>query len=395
MTVEKYIAEHIGETVRLGKTDNPLLLSLPFPYTVPSIALSFQEMYYWDTYFTNKALLLCGREEQAVNNVKNFVWLVEKFGFIPNGSHEWLLNRSQPPVFALAVADVWAYLGETQKTQCLDAIKKELSFWEEKRKTPIGLARYDSMATDEECFDFSQLYAQRVGIQAERSVALGKDALAEAESGWDFSPRFPNGCTKYAAVDLNALLYGAERFLGEKEKTERDRQVWVEYAEIRKKRMRVMQDCDGVYSDLEYTKKTPSGVYSCAGFFPYFTGASQDKKGFLRLLSVLEREHGVAACLSNENRFQWSEPNGWPPLTYVCVAAALRLGEENIARRIAQKYVDTVDGCFKKYGGVFEKYDVTTGDIGLGAEYGTPQMLGWTAGTYLSFKNYLLSGTLI
>lgn len=395
MTVAKYIVEHIDETVRTGKTENPLLLALPFPYTVPSIAHSFQEMYYWDTYFTNKALLLCGKAGQAVHNVENFVWLVQKFGYIPNGSHKCLLNRSQPPVFALAVADVWAYLSETQKSQCLDAIRKELSFWKEQRNTATGLARYGSMATDEECFDFSQSYAQRVGIQAERSVALGKDALAEAESGWDFSPRFPHGCTKYAAVDLNALLYAAECFLVEKEKTERDRQVWVERAEKRKKRMKNMQDGVGVYTDLDCGENIPSGVYSCASFFPYFTGVCKDKKGFSCLLSALEKPYGVTACPSQEKRFQWAEPNGWPPLTYVCVAAAVRLGEWDAAKRIAKKYVDTVDGCFKKYGGVFEKYDVMTGDIGLGEEYGTPQMLGWTAGVYLALQKYLSDGTLI
>ena len=149
MTVEQFIENNIDKTTRYEVGDNPILVALPKPYTVPSVSDAFQEMYYWDTYFTNKGLILLGRTEQAISNLENFVWLIDKYGFIPNGSCLPLLNRSQPPVFALAVADVWRFLDVNKKKIFLSALKKEHSFWEQNRKL-ANLNHYDCTTTAEE-----------------------------------------------------------------------------------------------------------------------------------------------------------------------------------------------------------------------------------------------------
>ena len=54
-----------------------------------------------------------------------------------------------------------------------------------------------------------------------------------------------------------------------------------------------------------------------------------------------------------------------------------------------------LDEIFAKTGALYEKYDVVTGKIGIGEAYGTPEMLGWTAGIYLSLQQYLETGKLI
>ena len=74
MTVSEYIFKHILETTRVSDGKDPDLVILPKPYTVPSMKDSFQEMYYWDTYFTNKGLILTGNVDQAINNLENFVF---------------------------------------------------------------------------------------------------------------------------------------------------------------------------------------------------------------------------------------------------------------------------------------------------------------------------------
>ena len=78
MTVSEYIFTHITETTRISDGKDPDLVILPKPYTVPSMKDSFQEMYYWDTYFTNKGLILTGNMQQAINNLENFAFLIEK-----------------------------------------------------------------------------------------------------------------------------------------------------------------------------------------------------------------------------------------------------------------------------------------------------------------------------
>ena len=70
-------------------------------------------------------------------------------------------------------------------------------------------------------------------------------------------------------------------------------------------------------------------------------------------------------------------------------AAALKLGREEDARRIAQKYIAATDGIFARTGELWEKYNAETGGMdGLG-EYAAPKMLGWTAGVYFAFSEFL------
>ena len=56
--IKKYIYENFPEIVRYHPEDKGTLIGLPFPYTVPCASDMFQELYYWDTYFTNAGMLL-------------------------------------------------------------------------------------------------------------------------------------------------------------------------------------------------------------------------------------------------------------------------------------------------------------------------------------------------
>ena len=84
--VEKFIYENLDKCTRSHREDMGELIGLPYPYTVPSISGGFQEMYYWDTYFTNVGLILSGRTEKAKNNVDNIIYLTDKYGYMMNGN---------------------------------------------------------------------------------------------------------------------------------------------------------------------------------------------------------------------------------------------------------------------------------------------------------------------
>ena len=59
------------------------------------------------------------------------------------------------------------------------------------------------------------------------------------------------------------------------------------------------------------------------------------------------------------------------------------------AKRIAEKYVRATNLLFEKTGQLWEKYNAETGEIDTRSEYGTPAMLGWSAGVYAEFFCYL------
>ena len=99
MTVYEFISNNIDKTTK--SYDENIqdgigipLIPLTYPFTTPCAEGMFQEMYYWDTYFTHKCLFLIKRGGQVCNNVKNFAYLLEKFGKILNGNRMHYISRS-------------------------------------------------------------------------------------------------------------------------------------------------------------------------------------------------------------------------------------------------------------------------------------------------------------
>lgn len=150
MNVIDFIRENIKKTVRINTGGDDTLIGLPYPYTVPTVSEAFQEMYYWDTYFTNVGLLVSGESELARYNTDNLLYMADKYGFVPNGNRTWFLNRSQPPFLSLMVKDIY---NETKDCEWLEnavkILEKEYSFWMTERITDTGLNCYGSNASDD------------------------------------------------------------------------------------------------------------------------------------------------------------------------------------------------------------------------------------------------------
>jgi alpha,alpha-trehalase len=65
------------------------------------------------------------------NLIKNFVYLIDKYGFIPNGIRIYFLSRSQPPFFSLMI-DLLSKLNDNPsqiRFKYLSSIEKEYQYW--------------------------------------------------------------------------------------------------------------------------------------------------------------------------------------------------------------------------------------------------------------------------
>lgn len=380
------------------------LIPLPYPFTTPCAEGMFQEMYYWDTYFTHKCLLLLGKEEQVLNNIKNFAYLLENYGKIPNGNRMHYIGRSQPPFFGLMLSDLLECNPDRLAVwQAYEWLKTEYAFWQISRFCENGLNRYDCDLTEEEALGnagyyqevHTERYEERTGIHLENTVENGKCVIAECESGWDFSPRFQSQCIHYNPVDLNALLYADEVLLAKWAKELGKTEEGLRYeacAKERKRKMTAWMQKEGIYYDYNFVNGKTSETVSCAAFFPYYVGIDQNKESFQKTLALLERAYGLVACKSEEGTYQWAEPNSWAPLNYIAVAAAERLGLKEDAKRLADKYLLVTDKIFSRTQRLWEKYNAETGDLDVASEYGTPEMLGWSAGVYVAFYEYRKNG---
>jgi alpha,alpha-trehalase len=61
----------------------------------------FREFYYWDAYWIIKGLIVSGMTDSVRLMIENFLDLVERFGFVPNGGRIYYSKRSQPPFLTM------------------------------------------------------------------------------------------------------------------------------------------------------------------------------------------------------------------------------------------------------------------------------------------------------
>lgn len=390
-----YIREKLPLTLRKNEKDDDTLIGLPYPYTVPCADGIFNELYYWDTYFTNKALFVVGNSQQAKYNVLDILYLIGKFGYMPNGNRTYYLKRSQPPYAALMADDVYRATGDKEFLKnAFPVLQKEYEFWMTRRISKNGLNHYDTEEDEESCRSFYENYVStRITIDAARDAAYaGKCYFAECESGWDFNPRFNGYCADFNPVDLNANLYLYEKLFADYEELLKisDGKEWEHRAKARAEKMNTLMwdSVTGVYRDYNYKTGERSSVVSAASFQPYFAGiAGEEQKGGLKnLLSVLESKFGIFTTEKVTEKYQWAYPNLWAPCQYIAVKALEHYGYSDEAKRVAGKYVKLIEHNFETHGKLFEKYNGLTGGIDAVSEYGTPEMLGWTAGVYLKCK---------
>ena len=402
--IRAHISASWEKTVRYCPEDTPdSLIGLPKPYTVPCADGMFNELYYWDTFFTNEGLIADGRPEMARDNTDDILFLIDRYGFMPNGNRLWYLSRSQPPFASAMVESVFDAIRDTLWLgKAYPVLAKEYAFWQEKRQTPTGLNRYGGEADEKLVQEFIGTAGKRLGTDfrakgwsPEELEKFGKHCVAECESGWDFNPRFNRRCEDYCPVDLNALLYGMERsmarFAGILETGEKE--LWEERAAMRKERILEYLMNDGGFYDYDYVNGEPSGVVSAAPFTLLFCGVldEADAPKVRALLGKLEYPAGLAACADAPYgySYQWSYPNVWPPVMYMAVFGLERYGFSEDAVRLASKWLAATGKLYRKTGKLWEKMTCLDGDVPARSEYGTPSMMGWTAGTYVCFDEFL------
>jgi alpha,alpha-trehalase len=102
-------------------------LPLPGRYIVPGGR--FNEIYYWDSYFTMLGLEESGRHDLTMDMIANFAWLIDQYGHIPNGNRSYYLSRSQPPFFAAMIELAADKEGKGVYEKYLPQLEREYAFW--------------------------------------------------------------------------------------------------------------------------------------------------------------------------------------------------------------------------------------------------------------------------
>lgn len=395
MTVLEFIDKNFPLSVLENKEDLENRFGLPFPYTVPSPGDIFDCMFYWDTHFTNVGLIKSGKIQQAIYNTDNIRHMIQRFGYMPNGTKRHFLEKSQPPVYYRMVWDIYDVTKDDLWLDShYDSIAKEYDYWMTHRLAPNGLNYYGNtkISTSQEADGLYEYWKTRIpGLDAVSKTQAVNVGSTMGESGWDCCYRFELQGPYYNPVDLNTLLYGLEtamaRFsniLGKGEEF-----LWDERAASRKEKMDMwlFSKEKGFYLDWDYQNQRHSPVVSVASLFPLYLGLAHDPDAVMEVLqNDLLLPFGVTCTAKSGYNYdmQWEYPNVWAPLQYVAYMACRNAGKPDLADEIAKRYKNLLEQNFSKTGKLWEKYNGITGEV-VNVEYNAPPMMGWTAGVYLAF----------
>lgn len=382
-----YIATYWPKMQRFHPEDDESLLGVPKPYLVPSYSEStgfdYNELYYWDSYFMVQGMLDEQHQELVSGILEDLMALFKRFKVIPNASRTYLTGRSQPPFLTSFIFDVYEAFDldkDWLKEAIMLAKQEYTTVWlgvkkPNERQVYEGLSRY---------YDINYLHD-----------------LAEAESGWDMTPRFDRRALNFLPVDLNALLFKYEKdfaraatIFGEAEEATQ----WEEAAEQRRIIMnKLMWDkSKGFYYDYNYVRQKRGTVNSLAGFFPMWAGMVDDKQAasLVKALRRFENKGGLATTdalplgqfVLGSTPTQWAYPNGWAPLQYIVVQALERYGYHDDARRVALKWVKNNLNWFNENGVFLEKYNVVSPEKPpLKGVYPSQTGFGWTNAVFERF----------
>ncbi|TXI82967.1 MULTISPECIES: alpha,alpha-trehalase TreF [unclassified Cupriavidus] len=397
------------------------LLPLPQPYVVPGGR--FRELYYWDSYFTMLGLAVSERHDLLRAMADNFAYLIDTYGLIPNGTRTYYLSRSQPPVFSL-MTDLFETHGVGEALAYLPQLRKEYAFWMDgvdhlrpgcaHRRVvmlPDGrvLNRYwdDRAHPREEAYLEDMETARRSGRAAH---LVFRDLRAAAESGWDFSsrwcepPSMPAGggalpttdlatirTTAILPVDLNALLWHAERNLARLSAAAGEHDAAARYEAAARRRAEaicaVLWDDDaGAFLDFDWHLGTLRPHLSAATLMPLFLQLATPEQAGRVADAVANRllEEGGLATTELDSGQQWDRPNGWAPLQWIGVRGLRHYGHDRLADDIACRWLSTVASLYTREYKLVEKYRLQRegdgAEGGGGGEYPLQDGFGWTNG---------------
>lgn len=388
----EYIARYWTKVERYHPKDDESLLGLPKPYLVPSYRVKtgfdFMEMYYWDSYFMVQGMLDPEHKELVSGILENLLALFKRFKVIPNASRTYLTGRSQPPFLTSLIFDVYEHYqpGEAWLKSAIAVAEEEYkTVWlgvkkPNERQAYRGLSRY---------YDINYLHD-----------------LAEAESGWDMTPRFERRALNFLPVDLNALLYKYEtdfaraaRIFGDEEAA----RMWDTAAATRKRVMNeLMWDrVKGLYYDYNFVKEKRGSVSSLAAYYPMWAGMVTEKQAaaLVKALKRFEHKGGLSTTdalplgqfVLGSLPTQWAYPNGWAPLHFIVVQGLERYGYHAEARRLVLKWLRNNLDWFNDQKVFLEKYNVVSPDKppvkGL---YPSQTGFGWTNAVFERFcRDYI------
>ncbi|MGN6637465.1 MAG: trehalase family glycosidase, partial [Mucilaginibacter sp.] len=388
------------------------LLPVPHDFIIPGGR--FRETYYWDSYFTMLGLQESHKTQIIENKIGNFAYLIDKYGFIPNGTRTYYLTRSQPPFFSMMLDLLAKDDGEQVVVKYQPELVKEYEFWMRgAEKLKPGQAYRNSVRMpdgeilnrywDESDLPREESYKKDVTaakLTKQKPGDFYRNIRAAAESGWDFSTRWMDTSGKLETiqttfiipVDLNCLLYNLELSIARSYQLKgngAEYRVYLTKAILRKKAIQKYSWSEkyGWFMDYNWTQKKITPHVTLAGIYPLEFKIANEKQAAKMALMIKNKfmKPGGLVTTFDRSGQQWDSPNAWAPLQYMAIDGLNKYGNTGLARSIAEDWISTNLKVFNDTGKLMEKYNVVdTNAKAGGGEYPLQDGFGWTNGVLLN-----------
>ncbi len=383
--------------------------ALQLPQTYVVAGGRYQEMYYWDSYFTMLGLKADGEHPLIESMLANFSALIAQYGHVPNGTRSYYLSRSQPPFLAMMM-DLSDRHDPALDRERLATLKAEHAFWmagakclaasgacEHVVRMPDGslLNRYWDARDTPRDESYAEDIATAAAAAGRAAPQVNRDLRAAAESGWDFSSRWlADGntlatihTTDIVPVDLNSLMWNLEKAIARRCTAVGDT-ACARAFETRAAARGVAigkylwSAGDKRFVDWDRRAGKPTNSVSAAILYPLFVGLATHEQADATAALVTAKllAPGGLRTTTLTTGQQWDQPNGWAPLTWIGVQGLDRYGKTAEAEDLARRWLRTVSRYYDANGRMVEKYNLETGQAGGGGEYPVQDGFGWTNG---------------
>ncbi len=390
------------------------LIPLPYPYIVPGGR--FDEIYYWDSYFSMLGLQVSGKIDVIESMLDNFSWLIENVGYIPSGNRTYYLGRSQPPFYALMVDLLAEEKGCEVFVKYLPSLEKEYAFWMSGRTelegndtevainhvVRLGDGDFLNRYFDQHHQPRIEMYATDLELAKKTNRAaddLFSDIRAACESGWDFSSRWLQHAndlttihtTEILPVDLNCLLYYLEITIAKAHSIQGNTSSYERFDYLAKKRKVLIlkyfwNESTGYFHDYDFVKNDQTDALTLAGVFPLFFKLANNEQANNCAEIVKQcflKAGGLVTSLTHSGQ-QWDAPNGWAPLQWIGVQGLRNYGFYELAYDSSKYWKQLNADIYHRTGKILEKYNVEdVKHVGGGGEYEVQDGFGWTNGVLL------------
>ncbi|XP_058459133.1 trehalase isoform X2 [Malaya genurostris] len=394
------------------------IISVDHPVIVPGGR--FREFYYWDSYWIVKGLLLSEMTKTTRGMLENFLSIIQRYGFIPNGGRIYYSMRSQPP---LLCGMVKSYVDATKDIKfaedSVETLEREFEFFMnnyivEVNGYHLAAYGYKSSGPRPESYREDVISAQ-VFEKEDDKQDFYCELKAAAESGMDFSSRWfikegTNGgnltdlkCRSIIAVELNAILYWNSLIISEFYTLKNDLRkanLYEAKADDIKKAIDAVlwNEEEGIWLDYDLINKKHRHYFTPTNLSPLWTGCydksdtSLPKKvlAYIEKLKLDNYPGGVPNTLSHTNE-QWDYPNVWPPMQHMMIIGLDGMDSQEtkeLAFKWAQRWVRSNYIAFNETKAMFEKYNAEElGGHGGGGEYEVQTGFGWSNGAVMDLLN--------